>query len=99
MPDFDGVTDGVLDLDGVPDGVNDGVLDLEGVTEDVLEGVPDLEGVTEGVIVLVLLGLPDGELDGVLEGVPDTEAPPDNDEVGDAVCDGVFEVVGGFVDV
>ena len=26
-------------------------------------------------------------------GVPDTEAPPDSDAVGDAVCDGVTEGV------
>jgi hypothetical protein len=44
---MEGDTDGVTDLEDVPEGD----LVFEGLTEGVLEGELDLEGLTEGVLV------------------------------------------------
>ena len=55
VPDFEGLTDGVLDLLGLLDEVTEGDLVLLGLTDGVTEG--DLDGVTERVADRVIVEL------------------------------------------
>ena len=63
VPDFDGVTDGVLDVVGLLDGVTEGDLVLVGLTDGVTED--DLVGVTERVPDRVMVELNDEPPDAV----------------------------------
>lgn len=82
----DGLSDGLLEVDGLTEGLSDGLT--EGLLDGLSEGLTD--GLSEGLIEGLLDGLSEGLLDGLSEGLTDGL----EDGLADGLLEGLFDVDG-----